>query len=520
MYGPGSLPAQLHDQERSNFYAEPLSLQGAGQQNPPCVAILIQPQHQDLATGDSFLLFCSVKNFVKPEDLIFNWYRNNTFVESNSKFMRADVNPREHQGDYYCVIKSRIAGYSPVRSSTCVVNIAQISSANIERPQNFFATDKVALLIGNGDYRYHRRLPEALNDLEKLTDILQNELNFKTLSFANLSCPEMHKAFIWFSELASEGCYCVFYFGGHGFQKDGKTYLMPVDATESNYHKDCLEADWELENIQRRCSPSLTLALLDTCRRRQKMDYVLRRPDTSFLSNMVIAYATTESREAYEGTGSNYGIFVGALQNHLTKPVRVTHMLDYVQEDVKESGCQISEVRQTLTEYRCLTDEIKPGTHFDRNHFIWMFMHGKPSMPIKLQYPSKTDAMVRLTVDYILTNAVRLSLKVLNKGKCQQCRAGIDIRRLNKRAHVVCRDQHDIYPECVDIYHSQHVLMKDGRLPVPVVLVYVIPDVPPDDACGNHVHRYPLSLPFTHLWQEKRSLAEYSASFSFLIPFM
>ena len=64
----------------------------------------------------------------------------------------------------------------------------------------------------------------------------------------------------------------LFYFGGHGYENNGKTYLMPTDAPKFSEITDgdrtCIEGQRSVEDVQHRCDPKLMVILLDTCRTR------------------------------------------------------------------------------------------------------------------------------------------------------------------------------------------------------------------------------------------------------------
>lgn len=62
----------------------------------------------------------------------------------------------------------------------------------------------------------------------------------------------------------------VFYFVGHGFEKNGKNYLLAVDAPNNDCRKvDCVSVEWIL-GIFEDSHPALNLILLDVCRKNMK----------------------------------------------------------------------------------------------------------------------------------------------------------------------------------------------------------------------------------------------------------
>ena len=136
----------------------------------------------------------------------------------------------------------------------------------------FSASDKVALLIGNCDYRGQEPLNCPRYDVQVLQDLLQ-QLEFKVVSLLNLTKMEIKRAVSEFCNLVDKNVYCVFYFAGHGFEEDGLSYLVPTDAPTGYKCDECVCADAVLDNIQKK-EPPLILMILDICR----IPYVENQP--------------------------------------------------------------------------------------------------------------------------------------------------------------------------------------------------------------------------------------------------
>lgn len=68
------------------------------------------------------------------------------------------------------------------------------------------ATDKVALLIGNMNYRHHTQLCAPIADVHELTNLLR-QMDFKVVSLLDLNWQEMHSAVTEFLLLLDKGVY-------------------------------------------------------------------------------------------------------------------------------------------------------------------------------------------------------------------------------------------------------------------------------------------------------------------------
>lgn len=87
----------------------------------------------------------------------------------------------------------------------------------------------------------------------------------QVVSLVNLTLEEMRVALAEFCKLLVEDTYAVFYFAGHGFERGGLSYLMPVDATPL-YHWQENMASAEVLKAMQETKAKLKLVLLDCCR--------------------------------------------------------------------------------------------------------------------------------------------------------------------------------------------------------------------------------------------------------------
>ena len=91
------------------------------------------------------------------------------------------------------------------------------------------AETRVALVIGNGAYTNLQPLQNPVNDAADIAESLR-ALGFEVMSGTNLSQAGMIALIGDFLEAARAADVSLFYYAGHGFQIDGRNYLVPVDA--------------------------------------------------------------------------------------------------------------------------------------------------------------------------------------------------------------------------------------------------------------------------------------------------
>ncbi len=89
--------------------------------------------------------------------------------------------------------------------------------------------DRVALVIGNGNYQNAPRLAKPVNDASGITQKLK-DLGFEVLSGSNLNKQQMEKLIRDFGNKLASGSVGFFYYSGLAIQANGENYLIPIDA--------------------------------------------------------------------------------------------------------------------------------------------------------------------------------------------------------------------------------------------------------------------------------------------------
>src|SRR5258708_30215574 len=94
------------------------------------------------------------------------------------------------------------------------------------------AENRVALVIGQSNYRAVTRLPNPANDAKAVVQLLADS-GFEVLTAADLSQNEMRARVGDFAaKVAAKGpdTVALLFYAGHGLQIDGENFLVPVDV--------------------------------------------------------------------------------------------------------------------------------------------------------------------------------------------------------------------------------------------------------------------------------------------------
>lgn len=106
------------------------------------------------------------------------------------------------------------------------VLLAALSSALATPAQ---AEKRVALVIGNNDYRNVPKLQKAVNDARTMGDTLK-QLGFTVMVAENQNRVQFSQSLLAFDNAVGPGDTAFFFYAGHGFEIAGQNYLLPTDV--------------------------------------------------------------------------------------------------------------------------------------------------------------------------------------------------------------------------------------------------------------------------------------------------
>ncbi len=221
------------------------------------------------------------------------------------------------------------------------------------------AETRVALVIGNGGYANLEPLRNPVNDASDVADSLRS-LGFEVMTDTNLTLAGMTTLIGDFLEAAQTADVSLLYYAGHGFQIDGRNYLVPVDASlrsRDDIRNWTIELNAITEELEG--TPGIHLVFLDACRNNPlsstapslegpKRDGLARVGDAA---GFLFAFATQPDNVAYDGVGRN-SFFAQALLGHLNTPGQdIASMMIAVRRDVLAAtgGNQVPWENSSLT---------------------------------------------------------------------------------------------------------------------------------------------------------------------------
>src|ERR1700716_1498516 len=208
------------------------------------------------------------------------------------------------------------------------------------------AEKRVALVVGNSNYKNAAQLPNPANDAAAIAATLKGAGFDVVDSRLDLQSADMRRALREFADQARDADVAVVYYAGHGIEIDGTNYLIPTDA-KLERDTDIYDEAFSLDRVLLAIEPArqLRLVILDACRDNPFAKIMKRTVASRAIGqglakvepaspNTLIAYSAKAGSTAADGDGKN-SPFTLALSKHLTTPgLDVRRAFGFVRDDV------------------------------------------------------------------------------------------------------------------------------------------------------------------------------------------
>ncbi|MBI1205438.1 MAG: hypothetical protein GC182_23285 [Rhodopseudomonas sp.] len=187
---------------------------------------------------------------------------------------------------------------------------------------------RIALVVGNSDYRHVAHLPNPANDAELVVKTLKG-LGFTFIGQGaqlNLDKDAFDQAVMDFGNAAQNADVALFYYAGHGLQIKGHNYLVPVSANprkEADVDFQMLDVGLVLRQMES-AGTKLNIVILDACRNNPFSGRGLRAISGGLAQmqapeGTLISFSTQPGNVALDGKG-DHSPFTTALTKVLPRP--------------------------------------------------------------------------------------------------------------------------------------------------------------------------------------------------------
>ena len=133
-----------------------------------------------------------------------------------------------------------------------------------------YAEKRVALVIGNNDYKNVPKLQKAVNDARTMGDTLK-QLGFTVMVAENQNRQAFSESLLAFDNSVGPGDTAFFFYAGHGFEIAGQNFLLPTDVPAAGEGQEELVrdasvlADRIIERLQNK-NVRTAILVFDACR--------------------------------------------------------------------------------------------------------------------------------------------------------------------------------------------------------------------------------------------------------------
>jgi tetratricopeptide (TPR) repeat protein len=204
---------------------------------------------------------------------------------------------------------------------------------------------RVALVIGNSDYKAVAALPNPSRDAGAVADALR-KAGFQTVTLeTDLSLDRFTNALRLFARQAETADWALIYYAGHGVEMNGINYLIPVNAkleTDRDVNFEAVPLDRILSAVEG--ARKLRVVILDACRDNPFANQMRRTTASRSIGRglarvepeggTLVAYAAKNGAIALDGDGQN-SPFVTAMVKYLTVPgIEINKFFRLVRDDV------------------------------------------------------------------------------------------------------------------------------------------------------------------------------------------
>lgn len=218
---------------------------------------------------------------------------------------------------------------------------------------------KYCLAIGNSSYKQFNNLDNQPHNDAKAIGERMKKFDVKTQIALDLTVKNFGETLEnWYKTVENADVVFLFY-AGHGFQKDGMNYLVPVDASGTIEAQECIAIQTILEQLQQR-NVKYVVFIADACRtnsqvsrgftpKGQTQNHVEVKPKG--VSNYFIGFATAAGKEAMNGNGDN-GIYTTAVLRCFVKDRRIDDIFRCARSEVEKLAgkIQLPESTESMSE--------------------------------------------------------------------------------------------------------------------------------------------------------------------------
>src|SRR5450631_1789009 len=286
---------------------------------------------------------------------------------------------------------------------TCMVALADAAPA--EGPAATGGERRIALVIGNNDYRFVTSLENAVADARAMKRELETR-GFQTVYRENAARRNMNDAIEEFLGKLSTDAIGLVYFSGHGVQINSANFLIPTDLQadkEADVANDGIDLGKLLDRMAQ-IQPRFSMVVIDACRDNPFHGRSIGgskglAPPLSNAEGVMVVYAAGANQQALDRLSSAdndpNGLFTREFIKAMRKPgLNVQDMISEIKLAVIQKAKSVGHV-QTPKIY----DQSEGTLVFSERSAVAMPLVSPPEEAARANAPSPVTPRADIPVD-------------------------------------------------------------------------------------------------------------------------
>lgn len=215
-----------------------------------------------------------------------------------------------------------------------------------------------ALVIGAQNYRYSNKLNNPARDSADVGTKLRS-MGFDVTVSVDETEAEVSVLVSKYIQSLKPGDISVVFYSGHGYQRDGHNYIVPIDFDGQRVTG--IRVTRILEDVSRR-SPQLQVIILDACRVFTAEGFSASSGGLAELqggANSFIAMAAQPGKMALDGVPGTNGLFTEAILRHIDRPEDINTLFRRISADAADLAERRNFVQQPVVTSTLRQDYIQ-----------------------------------------------------------------------------------------------------------------------------------------------------------------
>ncbi len=216
------------------------------------------------------------------------------------------------------------------------------------------AADRVALVVGMGDYQTVVKLDNTTRDAIGISDTLKG-IGFEVTTLVDVPGEDLRRALDDFAFRAETAELALVYFAGHGVEVQGENFLIPVDARVTS-NRDIQRQSVSLKELLAAVDGArkMRIVILDSCRDNPFGDLIDASASATQAAQggttrsagrgglappspdrgTLVAFAARDGEKALDGQGENSPFAIALMNNLPRQGLEISLMFRQIRDDV------------------------------------------------------------------------------------------------------------------------------------------------------------------------------------------